>query len=127
MLRLCWKSLLISVLLLLVLTYIALYVRDQFVRPFLGDVLVVIWLYYSLKSVLNVSVNRLALGVLFIAYAVELAQYFNVIAWLGLEHIKAVRIIFGATFDPLDLLAYTLGAFAVIGGNVAYEKFHKGR
>lgn len=125
MFRLCGKSLITSVVLFLILVYIALYVRDQFVRPFLGDVLVVVWMYYTLKSVLNISATRLAAGVLLIAYAVEFAQYANVLSWLGMEHIRAVRIIFGATFDPLDLLAYTLGILSVLGLHVAYEKLHK--
>ena len=41
--------------------------------------------------------------------ALEIAQHFNIVSILGLQHIDPVRIIFGATFDWLDLLAYTVG------------------
>lgn len=100
-------------LLLAILVFIAVFVRDQFVRPFLGDVLVVIWLFYFLKAFLKVSNNKLACGVLVFAYLVEIAQYFKVITWLGLGHVQWLRIVFGATFDTYDLLAYTVG-FALI-------------
>lgn len=104
---------LVSMLLLAILVFIAVCVRDQFVRPFLGDVLVVIWLFCFLKAFLKVSNGKLAFGVLVFAYLVEAAQYFNVIAWLGLGHVQWLSIVFGATFDAYDLLAYTLG-FALI-------------
>ncbi len=113
MLRFNLPSFLISLLLLAILVFIALYVRDGFVRPFLGDVLVVIWLFYFLRSFLRPSDNVLILITLLIAYCIEIAQYFKILTWLGLEHIAALRIVFGATFDFYDLLAYTLGAGAL--------------
>ncbi len=97
------------------LAYIALFVNDQFVRPFLGDVIVVVWLYTVFKSFLLVKSSWLAHFVLLFSYAIEVAQYFKLVSLLGLEHIKAVRIIFGATFDWLDLLAYTLGWLLILG------------
>nr|WP_238486413.1 DUF2809 domain-containing protein [Motilimonas eburnea] len=104
-----------STVLFAVLAYIALFVNDQFVRPFLGDVIVVVWLYTVLKSFLLIKSSWLAHFVLLFSYAVEVAQYFKLVSLLGLEHIKAVRIIFGATFDWLDLLAYTLGWLLILG------------
>ncbi|HHK8474773.1 TPA: DUF2809 domain-containing protein, partial [Vibrio parahaemolyticus] len=98
-----------SVTLFLVLVCIALFVNDKFVRPFLGDVIVVGWLYLSLKSFITINRYKLAHFVLVFSYVVEVAQYLNLVSILGLQHIDAVRIIFGATFDWLDLLAYTIG------------------
>ncbi len=115
MIRFSLKDFIISILLLGLLVYIALFVRDRFIRPFLGDVLVVIWLYYTLKAFLNISCGRLAFGVLVFSYLIEFAQYFRVISWLGLEDVAIVRIVFGATFDFMDLLAYTLGWLVILG------------
>lgn len=98
-----------SVVVFLVLVFIALFVNDNFIRPFLGDVIVVGWLYLFLKSFITINRTKLAHFVLLIAYAVEVSQYFSLVSTLGLQHIDAVRIIFGATFDWLDLLAYTIG------------------
>ena len=103
------RALLLSMVLLGALVAIALWVRDGFVRPFLGDLLVVVWLHALARSVLGLSPTLTALGALLLAYAVEFAQYFGLIHILGLEHHRAARVILGATFDPLDLVAYTLG------------------
>ena len=98
-----------SLLLLLVLIAIAIWVNDQFVRPFLGDVLVVIWLYLLLRSLLTWPRRHIALFVLLFAYTVEVLQYFQLVVLLGWQDIRLARIIIGATFDYWDLLAYTLG------------------
>ena len=109
------KSFLINILLLIILIYIAIYVNDQFVRPFLGDVLVVIWLFYLVRSFLNISNHAIAVGVLMIAYSVEFSQYLQIIPWLGLENIKVINIVLGTTYDHYDLLAYTIGCAIVLG------------
>ncbi len=108
------KCFFLSVILFALLSYIALFVHDQFVRPFLGDVIVVVWLYFSLKCLLTMKPSKLAFVVLLLAYAIETAQYFHFVTLLGLEHIRAARIILGATFDWLDMLAYTIGWACVV-------------
>lgn len=108
------KYFLVSFALLLILIYIALFVNDQFVRPFLGDVLVVGWMYLFLASFIKVSRYKVAHAVLAFAYVIEIAQRYELVTVLGLEHIKAARIIIGSTFDWLDLLAYTIGWVVII-------------
>lgn len=104
-----------SITLLVTLISIALWVRDGFVRPFLGDVLAVIWLYTVIRSFLKVSAKQGVTLAWTGAVALECAQYAGLITLLGLQDYKPARIILGATFDPLDLLAYTLGATCVYG------------
>ena len=103
----------LSLAIFLSLIYIAIYVNDQFVRPFLGDVLVVFFLYFFLKSLIKIKNYYLAHSVLIFAFLVEFSQYFNLVNVLGLQDNQLARIIIGATFDVLDLLAYTI-AWAVI-------------
>ena len=93
---------------------IALFVHDQFIRPYIGDFLVVILIYCFVKSFLNTPVVPTALGVLVFAYTVELLQYFRIVELLGLQHSKAARIIIGSSFEWQDLLAYTLGILVVV-------------
>ncbi|TXR51893.1 DUF2809 domain-containing protein [Reinekea thalattae] len=112
------RAFVISVLLFAALVVIAVYVTDDIVRPFLGDVLVVVWLYFVMRSVLNYSKNIIISGVLIFAYAVEFAQYFQLLSWLGLDHIYWLRIVLGATFDIKDLLAYSVGAVMLFLLNV---------
>ncbi|WCE32472.1 ribosomal maturation YjgA family protein [Vibrio sp. SCSIO 43137] len=97
----------ISVILFLILIYIAFYVDDRFVRPFLGDVIVVIWLYFCTSTVISYSPLRLGIGVAVVSYLVEFIQHTAV---FSLENYPLLRIALGSTYDWLDILAYTVGA-----------------
>ncbi|MGF1842098.1 DUF2809 domain-containing protein [Vibrio clamense] len=91
------------------LVVIALYVRDSFIRPTFGDVLVVVWLYYLLASILSMPVKWLAALVVLIAFVVEFGQLLQVATWLGIESPSLLAMILGATFDWKDLFAYGVG------------------
>ena len=114
LLKLNKKCLLLSFVLLSLLVYIALFINDQFIRPFLGDVLVVIWLYLFLNSFIKLKKYKLAHLVLLFSYLVETAQFFNLVALLGLQNIKIARIIIGTTFDWFDIIAYTVGWILIL-------------
>ncbi|WP_421795260.1 DUF2809 domain-containing protein [Haliscomenobacter sp.] len=103
-----------TILLFVTEVLIALFVHDQFIRPYIGDFLVVILIYCFVKSFLNTPVVPTALGVLVFAYTVELLQYFRIVEVLGLQHSRAARIIIGSSFEWQDILAYTLGILMVI-------------
>ena len=108
------KCFFLNIILLIILIVIAIYVKDEFIRPFVGDVLVVFWVYLLLKSFLNVSSFELAHYTLLFAFAVEISQFYNLVNILGLEHIKLAKIIMGATFDWFDLLAYLVGWLVIL-------------
>ena len=108
-----------TVFLFLLETAIALFVHDNFIRPYFGDFLVVMLLYCFLKSFLNVSVWAAAGLVLLFSFAIETAQYFNMVEKLGLQHYKIAKVVLGNSFAWMDLLAYVLGILAVI----SIEKF----
>lgn len=91
------------------LVVIALYVRDSFIRPTFGDVLVVVWLYYLLASILSMPVKWLAALVVLIAFVVEFGQLLQVATWLGIESPSLLAMILGATFDWKDLFTYGVG------------------
>ncbi len=103
-----------SAALMLALVGIALFVRDGFVRPFLGDALATAWLYVTARAVLTARPWMVALGVLAVAWGLEFAQYLELLRWLGLEHARLARVVLGAAFDPLDLLAYVVGVAGVM-------------
>ncbi|MDI6034730.1 DUF2809 domain-containing protein [Flavobacterium sp. LB2P84] len=109
----------LTILLFLLEIVIALFVHDNFLRPYFGDFLVVMLLYCFLKSFLNVSVWVAASFVLLFSFAIETAQYFNMVEKLGLEHYKIAKVVLGNSFAWMDLLAYVLGILAVI----SIEKF----
>ena len=86
---------------------IALFVRDGFVRPFLGDVLAVIAVYALARAVFPKKPAALSAIVTAFAFAVELVQLTGLASLLGEGTFLAVLA--GACFDPLDLLCYTAG------------------
>lgn len=93
---------------------IALFVRDQFVRPYGGDVLVVILVYFFMMfwfSVFNSAVKKqcVALGVLIFAYCVEFLQALDIITLLQLQENRLARVVLGTSFGWWDMLAYTVG------------------
>ena len=90
-------------------TLIALYVRDRFIRPFLGDVLVVLLICFFFMSFLALAPRTLALATLMLAFGVEAAQYFDFLSLVGLGDYRLARVILGSTFDWLDLVAYAAG------------------
>jgi hypothetical protein len=93
---------------------IALFVRDNFVRPYVGDVLVVILIYCFVKSFFNFPVVPLAIGVLGLAFVIELFQYLNIVERLGLEKSPVARTVIGTSFAWMDLLAYIAGIAIVV-------------
>jgi len=80
------------------------------IRGFLGDVLVIAFLYSLVKIFFDIKSIKLCLYVLIFAYFVEFLQYLEIVELLGLSDSVLARIIIGTTFDILDLLAYTIGA-----------------
>lgn len=89
---------LLAVLIFIVEVLIALYMHDRIVRPYVGDLLVVILIYCFCKSFLSLPVLPLAVGVLLFSYTIEVLQYFNLVAMLGLERSKLARIVLGSSF-----------------------------
>ena len=103
-----------TILLFLIETAIALYLHDNFIRPYFGDFLVVILLYCFVKSFVNVSVWVAAGLVLLFSFAIEIAQYFNMVEKLGLQHYKVAKVVLVNSFAWMDLLVYILGILIVI-------------
>ena len=88
---------------------IDLYVHDDFVRPYLGDVLVVVVLYFFVRIWIPEKYRWLP-GVIFVfAAAVEVLQYFRLVEILGVENNVFLRTILGSTFDFKDIVCYGAG------------------
>ena len=104
---------LVFLLLFLVEVCIALFVRDRFVRPYLGDVLVVILLYCLVRSFMTIKPRTAAAGVLLFALVIETLQYFLAVELLGLQGNKIAATVLGSQFDWKDVLAYIVGAIVV--------------
>lgn len=101
---------------------IALFVKDRFIRPYIGDVLVVILIYCFIKSFLKLPVLPTAIFVLIFSFSIEFLQYFNLVEKLGLESSKFARIVIGTSFSWIDLLTYFVGILIVLAAEKVWVK-----
>jgi hypothetical protein len=106
---------LLALLLFIIEVLIAAFAHDRFVRPYVGDFLVVIFLYCFVRSFFKTPYLWVAVSVLLFSYVVEVSQYFHFIRHLGLQQSRLANLILGSGFEWKDLVAYTLGILLVIG------------
>ena len=97
------------VLLFLTEVYIGLYVHDRFIRPYFGDVLVVILLGCLVRIFIPRGVCLLPAYIFLFATAVEVAQYFDVVKLVGLENNALISTLVGRSFSWYDILCYGAG------------------
>jgi hypothetical protein len=107
------KYFFLAVLIFLVEVSIALFVRDRLIRPYGGDFLVVIMLYYGVRVFSNAKPWKIAIGVLLFAILIEIGQYLHLVDKLGLSKNTLAKTVIGYGFEWWDILAYTLGVASV--------------
>jgi len=89
--------------------YIALYVHDAFIRPYIGDVLVTTLICCFCRIFFPKGVKLLPVYVLIFSFLVESAQYINIVKLLGLENNAFFCTIIGTSFSHIDLVCYAVG------------------
>lgn len=109
-----WYYFVLTILLLGLEILIALFAHDSIIRPYIGDLLVVILIYCFVKSFVNTPVFMTAVSVLLFSYTVEILQYLKIINVLGLQHSGIARMVIGTSFEWIDLLAYTAGVAIIL-------------
>lgn len=114
MFRFSPRFLLYTILFFIIEVLIALYVHDDFIRPYVGDYLVVMLIYCAVRTFIKADTLRIAIGVLLFAYLVEVLQYFRIVDRLGLSGNQLAKTVIGYGFEWLDILAYTLGVITII-------------
>ena len=87
---------------------VALFVHDNFIRPYIGDVLVTLLLCSFLRIFFPRGIALLPFCVFLFATAVEIAQYFDFVALLGIKS-RFLSVLLGRTFSWADILCYALG------------------
>ncbi len=98
---------------------IALFVRDSFIRPVLGDVLAVMLVYCALLSVIEMRRSLAALIAFLVGVLIEIMQYMDALTLFGLQDNRLARIVLGTTFTWEDIVAYAVGAIAALVADAA--------
>jgi hypothetical protein len=109
----------VMLLLFVVEALIALYATDQFVRPYIGDLLVVVLIYCFVRSFFQLPVLPLAVGILIFSFVVEFLQSIHLVEVLGWGKSGLARTLLGTWFSWYDLLSYSAGIAIVL----VFEKY----
>lgn len=102
------KSFIIFCTIFLIEVLIAKFIADSIILPYVGDILVVILIYYFIKAFIETKSMYIVIGSVFFAYLVEIGQYFHIADVLAVEN-KILRIIIGSSFSWSDIVCYTIG------------------
>lgn len=100
---------LILIILVTIEVLIALYVHDNIIRPYAGDVIVTGVLCSFFRIFFPTRPKTLPLLTAALAASVEFLQYFDFVSLLGLSDIRFFSILLGRTFDWLDVVCYFIG------------------
>ncbi len=107
------KSRLIYTIIFLILfaieVLIAVFVHDSFVRPFIGDVLVVMLVCAFLRILIPDKIRLMPVFATAFAVMIEILQYFDFVKLLGLENNVILSTALGRTFDIKDICCYIIG------------------
>lgn len=115
----------ITIFLLTVEVLIALFIHDNFIRPYVGDVLVVMVLYTFIRIFVPEKVKLLPLYILCFAVLVEVLQYFRIVEMLGLSENRFFSVLIGSVFDIKDIICYAVGCILIIVGQMVYKLCRK--
>ena len=110
-----------AVILLIIEIIIGLYVHDSFVRPYLGDALVVILIWCVVRIVIPDRCVWLSGAVFLFAVLVETTQIFPLCDLLGVDN-RLLRTLMGTSFAWGDIVAYLAGCLVTAAGDLILTK-----
>lgn len=84
------RYLAIFLILLIIEVFIALFVHDNFIRPYIGDVLVVIVIYTFIRGIIGRKIKIYPYIFLF-GVLVEVLQYFRIVEILHLQNSRFLQ------------------------------------
>lgn len=117
----------ITIILLTIEVLIALFIHDDFVRPYIGDVLVVMVIYSFIRIFVPERVRMLPSYILCLAVLVEILQYFRIVELLGLQDNRFFSVLIGSVFDMKDIICYALGCTLIVIGQMVYKRSCKSK
>lgn len=98
----------VFVLLFAVEVLIALFVHDDFVRPYVGDMIVTVVVWSFLRIIFPDRFKLMSLYVMIFAILVEVGQYFHYTELLGITNPVLVTMM-GTSFAWADIACYAVG------------------
>ena len=93
------------IILMVIEILIAVYVHDSFIRPYVGDILVIGVLYTLIRVILPERIPYLPYLLFVFATTIEILQYFDFSSLFDFMNSKVLKIVLGSTFDIKDFKA----------------------
>ena len=112
----------IFILLFAVEILIAVFVHDKFIRPFVGDVIVVMLICAFARIFIPEKIRLLPAFATLFAVAVEGLQYFDFVKLLGLENNPVISTALGRTFDIKDIICYIIGGAIFFAAEIIFRR-----
>ncbi len=97
------------VVILIVEILIALFVHDNFIRPYIGDMLVTVLICSFARFFIPEKIKVLPMLVFAFSALVEIGQYFDFVKLLGIDDNPFISTLLGRTFSVADLICYAMG------------------
>ena len=88
---------------------IALFIKDNFVRPYIGDLLVTVLLCAFCRIFIPEKISALPILVFVFSVMVEILQYIDIVKILGFENNSILSVLIGRSFSFVDIICYALG------------------
>ena len=120
--RFSWKYFIVGLGLLSVEVLIALYVHDDFIRPYVGDVLIMFLMYSMIKAFVGYPTKKLPYYLFGFAVVIECLQLFNLSEVLGVQDNIWFTTILGSVFDIRDIVCYFIGMVFLLAYEQALRK-----
>lgn len=122
-----WIYIILTIILLTIEVLIALFIHDDFVRPYIGDVLVVMVIYTFIRIFVPEKVKMLPSYILCFAVVVEVLQYFRIVEMLGLQDNRFFSVLIGSVFDIKDIICYAVGCILIVAGQIVHKLCRKAK
>ena len=88
---------------------IALFIKDNFVRPYIGDLLVTVLLCAFCRIFIPEKISALPILVFVFSVMVEILQYIDIVKILGFENNSILSVLIGRSFSFVDIIYYAIG------------------
>ena len=115
-----------TIILLVIEVLIALYVHDSIIRPYVGDILVVVVIYTFVRIFIPERVALLPVYIFVFAAGVELLQLINIVDVLGVRDSSFFSVLIGTVFDIKDVICYAVGGLFLCGYEIIKKRYVRG-
>lgn len=100
---------------------IGLFVHDKIIRPYVGDIIVVVILYAIVRAVTPRLKQPVAAYVFVFSAAYEFTQMLPLVDVLGI-HNQFLRVLMGTSFSWMDIVCYLIGCSFCFGQDLVIRK-----